>query len=236
MKNDRIITITTGGSRKETCWKPQTLLLSEFWEKLRLPARGKETVAQYLALPKAKQDELKDVGGYVAGAFSGPRRKADAVTGRELITLDLDNIPAGAAQEVARRVEALGCGYCLTSTRKHRPDAPRLRLLLPLDRTCSADEYEPCARYVGKVLGLELCDPSTFEASRLMYWCRRAVYLLRGGQALPFCGRFAAALSRLAGRDILAPGPGRTFAGKTGQKAGRPSGKGRRRGGVLPGL
>ena len=170
MKNDRIITITTGGSRKETCWKPQTLLLSEFWEKLRLPARGKETVAQYLALPKAKQDELKDVGGYVAGAFSGPRRKADAVTGRELITLDLDNIPAGAAQEVARRVEALGCGYCLTSTRKHRPDAPRLRLLLPLDRTCSADEYEPCARYVGKVLGLELCDPSTFEASRLMYW------------------------------------------------------------------
>ena len=170
MKNDRIITITTGGSRKETCWKPQTLLLSEFWEKLRLPARGKETVAQYLSLPKAKQDELKDVGGYVAGTFSGPRRKADAVTGRELITLDLDNIPAGAAQEVARRVEALGCGYCLTSTRKHRPDAPRLRLLLPLDRTCSADEYEPCARYVGKVLGLELCDPSTFEASRLMYW------------------------------------------------------------------
>lgn len=60
--------------------------------------------------------------------------------------------------------------YCIYSTRKHSPAAPRLRVLLPLDRTASADEYEPIARKMAEYIGLELCDPTTFEVSRLMYW------------------------------------------------------------------
>ena len=170
MKYDRTITISIGASRKAVDWKPQTQLLSEFWERLRLPVRSTETLAEYLALPKGKQDDLKDVGGYVAGRLAGQRRKAGAVIGREVVTLDLDNIPAGGTDDVARRVEALGCGYCIYSTRKHMPSAPRLRILLPLDRTCSADEYEPIARYLASLIGIEFADPSTFEASRLMYW------------------------------------------------------------------
>ena len=39
-------------------------------------------------MPKAKQDDLKDVGGYVAGSLQGLRRKADAVSGRDVVTLD----------------------------------------------------------------------------------------------------------------------------------------------------
>lgn len=170
MKNDRQITISVGASRKAVDWKPQTLMLSELWTRLKLPARGQETQAQYLSMTKSQQDELKDVGGYVAGTLSGARRKAGAVTGRDVITLDLDSIPAGGTDDVCRRVEALGCGYCIYSTRKHMPSAPRLRVLLPLNRTCSADEYEPIARRMAEYIGIEYADPSTFEASRLMYW------------------------------------------------------------------
>lgn len=170
MIHDRSITITVGRSRRDTNWTPQSTSISELWDRLRTPARGTETVAQYLALTKAQQDDRKDVGGYVAGTLSGPRRKAGAVTGRDILTLDLDNIPNGATDQVCSRVEALGCGYCIYSTRKHRPDAPRLRVLLPLDRTATADEYEPCARRMAALIGMELADPSTFEASRLMYW------------------------------------------------------------------
>ncbi len=170
MTNDRKITISVGTSRKATHWQPQTLLISELYERLRVPARSTETMAEYLALSKGQQDDLKDVGGYVAGTLNGPRRKAGAVAGRDVITLDLDNTPAGGTDDVARRVEGLGCGYCIYSTRKHRPDAPRLRVLMPLDRTCTADEYEPCARRMAAMIGMELADPTTFEASRLMYW------------------------------------------------------------------
>ena len=170
MINDRQITISAGASRKATVWRPQTLLISELYERLRVPARGTESLAEYLALKKPQQDERKDVGGFVGGTLTGPRRKANNVSGRDLLTLDLDSIPAGGTEDVLRRIEGLGCGYCVYSTRKHSPAAPRLRVLIPLDRTVTADEYEPVIRRMAEYIGLTLTDPTTFEASRLMYW------------------------------------------------------------------
>lgn len=170
MQHNRKITLSVGASRKATVWTPQTMMISELYERLRIPARGTETLAAYLSMSKGQQDDLKDVGGFMAGTLNGTRRKAGAVTGRDVITLDLDNIAAGGTEDVARRVAGLGCGYCIYSTRKHMASAPRLRVLLPLDRTCTADEYEPCARRVASMIGMELADPTTFEASRLMYW------------------------------------------------------------------
>lgn len=170
MINDRTITISAGASRRAVKWTPQVLTLSELYERLRIPSRGTQTLTEYIALKKSQQDNLKDVGGFVGGTLKSERRKADAVAGRDLLTLDLDNIPAGATEDILRRVEGLGCGYCVYSTRKHAPEAPRLRVLLGLDRTVSADEYEPIARRMAAYIGIELADPSTFEASRLMYW------------------------------------------------------------------
>ena len=170
MQYDRKITISAGNNRRAMNWTPQTMLISELWARLRTPARGTEPLAEYLNMKKAQQDDLKDVGGFMAGPLSGPRRKANAVTGRDILTLDLDNIPAGGTEDVLRRVDGLGCGYCIYSTRKHSPAAPRLRVLLPLDRTVSADEYEPLARKAAEFIGMELMDPTTFEVSRLMYW------------------------------------------------------------------
>lgn len=170
MKNDRKITITVGNNRKSVNWQPQVLMLSEFYEKLRIPSRSTETMSEYLSLKKSEQDDRKDIGGFVAGSLSGARRKAGAITGRDAITLDFDNIPPGGTDEILKRVDGLGCGYCIYSTRKHAPANPRLRIILPFDRTANADEYEPTARYMAACIGLEFADPTTFEATRLMYW------------------------------------------------------------------
>lgn len=189
MRHDRKITITTGPSRKATQWLPQAMLLSELWDRLRTPARGTETLADYLALPKGKQDDLKDVGGFVAGTLNGTRRKQGNVTGRDIVTLDLDSIPNGGTDDVLRRVNGLGCGFCVYSTRKHHPTAPRLRVLIPLDRTVTPDEYEPIARRLAEWIGLEFADPSTFEPGRLMYWpscCADSVYVFVY-EDKPFC-------------------------------------------------
>ena len=180
MVNDRQITITVGNNRKSVNWQPQIIMLSEFYEKLRIPSRSTETMQEYLGLKKSEQDDKKDIGGFVAGSLSGPRRKAGAVTGRDIITLDFDNIPPGGTNEILKRVDALGCNYCIYSTRKHAPSNPRLRILLPFDRTVTADEYEPLARYMAASIGIEFADPTTFEATRLMYWpscCADAEYI-----------------------------------------------------------
>lgn len=170
MQFDRKITISAGASRRATMWAPQVMLVSELWEKLKTPARGTETLAEYMNLKKAQQDELKDIGGFVGGSLNGARRKANNVSGRDIITLDLDNIPAGGTDDIIKRVDGLGCGFCIYSTRKHQPSAPRLRVLIPIDRTVTAEEYEPIARRVGEYIGLEFADPTTFEVGRLMYW------------------------------------------------------------------
>ena len=66
------------------------------WEKFlalfKTPKVGKETMEEYLALPKDRQDSLKDVGGFVGGKLKGNLRRSEAVESRSLITLDLDNL------------------------------------------------------------------------------------------------------------------------------------------------
>lgn len=183
--NDRKITVSMGNSRKATKWFPSEMWWSEFIDRLRVAVRSTESLAVYNSLPKSKQDELKDVGGYVLGEIkSGGRRKAANVIGRDAITLDLDNIPPGGTQDVLRRVEALGCAWTICSTRKHEESRPRLRVLAPLNRTATADEYEPLARKLASIIGIELCDPTTFEASRLMYFpscCSDSTYIYQYG-------------------------------------------------------
>lgn len=170
MRYNRELRISTAGSRKATHWPKSTILWSEFARRLETPVRGTESYEAYLAMPKARQAELKDVGGYVGGTFTGDRRKAGRVEGRDLVTLDLDSIPAGQTEDILRRVDGLGCAAVVYSTRKHCGYAPRLRVVIPGDRTAGPDEYEPVARKLASLIGIEFCDPTTFEPTRLMYW------------------------------------------------------------------
>lgn len=170
MQNNRELLISTAGSRKAMEWPQSTIMWSEFVDRLKTPVKGTETQEQYLALPKAQQDSLKDVGGFVGGTLTGGRRKAASVKGRDLLTLDMDNIPAGQTDDILKRVDGLGCAAVVYSTRKHSGYAPRLRVIVPVDRTATADEYEPAARKLASLIGIEFCDPTTFEAHRLMYW------------------------------------------------------------------
>lgn len=199
MQNNRKLRISIGGSRKAAHWPKQEIWWSEFVDRLKTPVRGTETLEAYLALPKSMQDERKDVGGFVGGTFQGDRRKAPLVEGRDLITLDLDNIPAGQTEDILKRVHSLGCASTVYSTRKHSGYAPRLRVIVPLDRTSTADEYEPAARKLAELIGIGFCDSTTFEASRLMYWpsCSADSTYIFETCDLPFCsldgllGRYA---------------------------------------------
>lgn len=167
---DRKIKISVANSRKATEWNTQELLWSAMVQKLAVPVRTTETLLAYKSLPKSKQDDLKDVGGFVGGELKDGKRRNGYSLNRHIITLDADNIPAGETQNIINAVDALGCAYAIYSTRKHEGAAPRLRILLPLDLACSPDEYEPIARKAASFLNLNIFDPTTFEPIRLMYW------------------------------------------------------------------
>ena len=168
--NDKKINIATAGNRTSKHWQNSTLMWSRFCEKLKTPVRSSESLSEYLAFPKSRQDNLKDVGGFVGGSLQGERRKASAIIDRDLITLDMDNIPREGTGDIIKRVGSLGCAAAVYSTRKHSNYAPRVRVIIPLAQPVTADEYEPIARKAAELIGISFCDPTTFEVSRLMYW------------------------------------------------------------------
>lgn len=169
-QNDRMIRISVGNSRRSTLWTEQQLAWSDFVAKLAQPVRTTEAFAEYKALPKSGQDELKDIGGFVGGVLNGGRRKNDNAGARDLITLDADTIEPGGVRRILTAATSLGCAYAVYSTRKHENAAPRLRIIFPMDRSCSPDEYEPVARKMASFLDIGIFDPTTFETVRLMYW------------------------------------------------------------------
>ena len=170
LQNDRQLNLSVGNSRKATVWNLQKLTVSELYTRLETPMRGTESLAEYLALSKADQDSKKDIGGFVGGRLNGPRRKADAVLDRCVVTHDFDNIPPFGTDKILATLDAMGYGYCVYSTRKHRPEAPRLRVLLVTDRDMTPDEYDAVSRRLAADIGITMADPTTFEANRLMYW------------------------------------------------------------------
>ena len=169
IKYDNLIMLAVGGSRREKHWRTKELLWSELVQKLQNPTRTPETAAEYKALPKIKRDEIKDVGGFVGGVLKGGRRKSDALAWRSLLTLDLDNIKANEDPWPMVKL-VLSCAAVCYSTHSHTEDSPRLRIIIPLSRQANADEYAAISRRVAADIGIDMCDDTTFEPHRLMYW------------------------------------------------------------------
>lgn len=89
-------------------------------------------------MAKSRKDDIKDVGGFLKQG----RRKADSVQTRSLITLDADSPRSYLWDDVQLLSEKAVAVY---STHSHTPDNPRLRLIFPLSRPVTAEEYQPLA-------------------------------------------------------------------------------------------
>lgn len=159
--------IAVGNSRMDKKWKNKDMSWDDFKQKCSQTIRTTETVAEYRKMSKPAQDNAKDVGGFVGGALKQGKRKNGFIDGRSMLTLDLDH----AVPEVWDAVTMLFDFKCLMySTHKHTPEAPRVRLIIPLSREVSAEEYAPVSRMVAKDIGMEMVDDTCHEAARLMYW------------------------------------------------------------------
>ena len=126
-----------------------------------------ETQAEYLKMPKRQQDDIKDVGGFVGGTLTDGHRKSNTVKMRTLLTYDLDQAPDGFVMDM--QVSA-PYAWAIYSTHKHSDTKPRYRMIIPLKRQVSPEEYEAVMRKLGEEIGLQYMDSTTFQPSRLMYW------------------------------------------------------------------
>ena len=161
----RELAFCLGNSRAALVWHPGKMTMDALWEKLQNPIRTAETAAEYHAMKKSERDAVKDKGGFFAGTLKGARRRATEVISRSMITLDHDRLKPGCFDAFAFK----HCAIVYT-THSHTPEAPRARILVPLTRDVTPDEYNAIARYLADEIGMDTVDLCSFKINQLMYW------------------------------------------------------------------
>lgn len=166
--HDIELDISFGKHRADTNWKPEYLTWEEFVGRLRKVRRTSETMAQYDKMSLPAQGKAKDGLAFVGGLIRGGRRKKENVDTRSLITLDADY----ANDDFLFTVDLVlgGRAYAVYSTHSHRPHKQKYRLIAPMDRPVSPDEYTAISRKIAEQIGMHYFDKTTFQAQRLMFF------------------------------------------------------------------
>lgn len=167
LKYDGDLHVATVISRNTKTGKNQTISWSDLLEKISATTVTSETVAEYRKMTKDEQDNIKDVGGFIGGWLRGGRRKADCLEHRSMLTLDADFANADLLDTLDLEH---GCAAAVYSTHKHTEEKPRLRLLVPLSRVVTAEEYQAVSRLLASDLGMDQFDDTTHQPTRIMYW------------------------------------------------------------------
>ena len=165
--HDDFIDIATGLSARSKSWKNKSILWSDIVRKLQEENKTNETLKEFLQATKEEQSKIKDVGGYVGGYLRNGKRHPENVVHRQLATLDIDFAHADLWDDFCL---LFGNAAVLHGTHKHCKENPRFRLVFPLSREVSPDEYVAITRFVAGQIGIELFDNTTFEVNRLMFW------------------------------------------------------------------
>ena len=164
---DGKLLIAVGRSRKATQWQNKEMLWSDLIARLSTTTRTRETATEYAQLSKGDRDSIKDVGGFVGGYLKNGKRNNASVVNRCLVCLDADNADPELLDDLDLTFPN---AYALYSTHSHTPEKMRLRIIIPLARAVTPDEYAAISRRLADNLTLTRFDPTTFEAARLMYW------------------------------------------------------------------
>lgn len=148
-------------------WKNTKILWSEFVKKLSKPVVTSETYKRFMQASKEEQTKIKDVGGFVGGFLVNSKRDKTSVLNRQLVTLDIDFSNKNLWWDFTMLFD---CAALIHSTHKSCPESPRHRLIIPLDRAVSQEEYQAIARRIAGDLNIELFDKTTFDTARIMFW------------------------------------------------------------------
>lgn len=163
----RDLPIAYGNSCYAKTWSNKTIRFDALCDRLSTTIRTSETAEEYPKLAKADRDRAKDKGGFVGGQLRDNRRKRENVACRSMLTEDVDHADTDFIQRFTD-----GCRYaaCLYTTHGHTSEAPRVRIVVPLTRDVTPEEYTAIARYFADEWGIDQFDECSYRPHQLMYW------------------------------------------------------------------
>ncbi|MDO5151773.1 MAG: virulence-associated E family protein [Eubacteriales bacterium] len=163
----RNLSIAYGNNRQAKTWVNKTIQFDDLKERLKTTIRTTESAEEYAKMSRAQRDAAKDHGGFVAGVLKGGRRKIDTVEVRSMLALDGDRID----RTFLDNYESI-CPYtsALYTTHSSTDDNPRVRLVIPLTRDVTPEEFVAVSRYLADMLGIDYFDECSYQPNQLMYW------------------------------------------------------------------
>lgn len=163
----RNLKIAYGSSCYAVKWSNKTITFGDLCSRLETTVRTPETAEEYPKLPKGERDRIKDKGGFVGGSLSGGQRKQRNVECRSMLTHDADRAEPGFIERYRENPKYASCIY---TTHGHTPAAPRVRIITPLTRDVTPDEYTALSRFIAADLGIDRFDSCSYIPHQLMYW------------------------------------------------------------------
>lgn len=145
----------------------------DFIKELARPVRTNEKLRAFFKLPKEEQDKLKAVPGWILGAaVEQGRRRRSGIKERSLITLDCDEITPEILEEVQLGLSPI-CRFEFVAhtTRKHRPDSPRLRIYLLPTADFDSEKYDAVSRILAEMIepSMDMVDDVSFRSAQMMF-------------------------------------------------------------------
>lgn len=104
-------------------------------------------------------------GGFIPGSFEGGRRSKENLITRSALVLDLDD----GIENIQALLNKISNSYISYTTPSSKPEAPRLRIILPLSRELTGSEYERLGRAYGPTLSPTL-DSCSWRPAQLMFF------------------------------------------------------------------
>ncbi|MCK9482300.1 MAG: virulence-associated E family protein [Bacteroidia bacterium] len=163
----RRLPIAYGNSCFAKTWTNKTISFDDLCERLSQTIRTTESIEEYPKLSKRERDRVKDKGGFVGGHLKDNRRRRETLISRSMLTLDADHLSHSLLDGFENQ-----CKYaaCLYTTHGHTYEEPRARIIIPLTRDVSPDEYIAIARYVTDSFDIDQFDECSYRPHQLMYW------------------------------------------------------------------
>ena len=163
----RDLPIAYGHSSHAKKWSNKTTTFDDLCERLKTTIRTPESVEEYAKMKFKDRETAKNHGGFMCGALTGGRRLLQNVACRSMVNLDGDLVTVAFVADYESRMKYRSCLY---STHGHVPDAPRVRVLIPLTRDVTSEEYVAVSRYVAEELGIDMFDECSYIPNQMMYW------------------------------------------------------------------
>lgn len=159
-------TVTTAPKRESLHWSEETVTWGDLRTWMRTPAKVKACGSYVMGTFNLSDEQHKNAQGDPYLCRNKRHRTKRAARDRSALTLDVDHAEQGF---LAQLVDTLGLAALVHTTYSHTAEQPRYRIILPLDRLVTPEEYAYAANVMMDQLGAAQFDQGSNQAERYMF-------------------------------------------------------------------